>query len=160
GLVFDSDGNLYGTTVNGAGGTCTQGCGVIFKLTPNTGGNWTQTVLHNLAGRPDGGNSYAGLTLDSAGSLYGTASYGGQFGQGIGFELVGSTFKVIHDFHLSSGATPNGNVVFDSAGNLYGTTFLGGHTGAPCEFDVPFPGCGVVFKLTPASAGGWTYSVP
>jgi hypothetical protein len=66
---------------------------------------------------------------------------------------------VIHDFHLTSGATPNGGMVFDSAGNLYGTTFLGGYTAEVCNSDVPLPGCGLVFKLTPGSTGGWTYNV-
>ena len=34
GLVRDSAGNLYGTTVSGGEGPCNQGCGVVFKLTP------------------------------------------------------------------------------------------------------------------------------
>jgi uncharacterized repeat protein (TIGR03803 family) len=33
-LVLDSSGNLYGTTVNGGSGSCTNGCGTIFKITP------------------------------------------------------------------------------------------------------------------------------
>ena len=77
GLIADSSGNLYGTTYQGA--ACptapgfTYGCGVVFKLAP--GG--TETVLHSLAGVPDGALSYAGLIADSAGNLYGTTLEGG-----------------------------------------------------------------------------------
>ena len=35
GLVFDQKGNLYGTTYIGGLTVCTNGCGVVFKLTPN-----------------------------------------------------------------------------------------------------------------------------
>ncbi|MGA8535540.1 MAG: choice-of-anchor tandem repeat GloVer-containing protein [Candidatus Tumulicola sp.] len=34
GLVRDTTGNLYGTTVSGGPGPCNQGCGVVFKLAP------------------------------------------------------------------------------------------------------------------------------
>ncbi|MGA8796289.1 MAG: choice-of-anchor tandem repeat GloVer-containing protein [Candidatus Cybelea sp.] len=33
GLARDAMGNLYGTTVSGGVGPCSQGCGVVFKLT-------------------------------------------------------------------------------------------------------------------------------
>ncbi len=36
GLVFDQKGNLYGTTYIGGLTVCTNGCGVVFKLTPNS----------------------------------------------------------------------------------------------------------------------------
>ncbi len=34
GLVFDSEGNLYGTTSGGGNSNCVGGCGVVFKLVP------------------------------------------------------------------------------------------------------------------------------
>lgn len=49
GLIFDSSGNLYGTTQNGGGGTACEGnyagCGTIFELSPNGSGGWTETIL-------------------------------------------------------------------------------------------------------------------
>jgi len=34
GVVLDSQGNLYGTTIAGGNGGCLGGCGVVFELTP------------------------------------------------------------------------------------------------------------------------------
>ena len=47
------------------------GCGVVFKLTPNSNGKWTETVLHRFLARP-GSLPYAGLVRDASGNLYGT----------------------------------------------------------------------------------------
>ena len=73
GLISDTAGNLYGTTNLGGdrslcGGT---GCGVVFKLVPNSNGKWTETVLHRFLDRP-GAGPYAGLIFDASGNLYGT----------------------------------------------------------------------------------------
>jgi uncharacterized repeat protein (TIGR03803 family) len=74
-LVRDPAGNLYGTTYfGGASQNCNGvGCGTIFKL--DTGGK--ETVLHSFTDRIDGGFPVAGLIRDAAGTLYGTASGGG-----------------------------------------------------------------------------------
>jgi uncharacterized repeat protein (TIGR03803 family) len=74
GLVFDAAGNLYGTTVLGGDRSLcnkSSGCGVVFKLTPNSNGKWTETVLHRFLARP-GSLPYAGLVFDASGNLYGT----------------------------------------------------------------------------------------
>jgi len=34
GVAIDTAGNLYGTTVEGGGGNCEGGCGVVFKIVP------------------------------------------------------------------------------------------------------------------------------
>ena len=74
GLVADELGNLYGTTNNGGRTGCLgPGCGTVFKVTPNG----TETVLYTFSGGIDGANPSAGLILDGAGNLYGTASSGG-----------------------------------------------------------------------------------
>jgi len=98
GLVRDTAGNLYGTTVYGGDlNTCIQsnhrlvtrfafahppvmwppnGCGTIFKLTP-TG---KQTVLYSFGtAGGDGAFPAARLVQDAAGNLYGTTAYGGDF---------------------------------------------------------------------------------
>lgn len=48
GLVFDAAGNLYGTTGNPYVQE-TVSDDVVFKLTPNTDGTWTESVLHRFA---------------------------------------------------------------------------------------------------------------
>jgi len=75
GVILDAAGKIYGTTVfGGAYQNCNgDACGVVYELDP-TG---KETVLHNFTGRDDGGNPVAGLIMDSAGSLYGTAQIGG-----------------------------------------------------------------------------------
>src|ERR1019366_1278963 len=125
GVIHDSAGNLYGTTTSGG----TAGQGVVFKL--STGGQ--ETVLYSFTGGADGGYPSAGVIRDSAGNLYGTASYGGTADVGVVFkvdaagqETVLYTFPPPHD-----GASPTAGVVRDSAGNLYGPTGAGGaHNGA------------------------------
>jgi uncharacterized repeat protein (TIGR03803 family) len=80
-LVFDVDGNLYGTTLGG--GASNQG--VVFKLTPGLK-NWTETLLYSFAGS-DGTNPGGSLVFDGADNLYGTASAGGAHSAGVVFKV-------------------------------------------------------------------------
>ncbi|HYL11569.1 MAG TPA: choice-of-anchor tandem repeat GloVer-containing protein [Terriglobales bacterium] len=80
GLIMDAAGNLYGPTAAGGSGSCAPlphssevGCGTVFKL--DTSGN--ETILHSFTGGSDGANPDAGLIMDKAGNLYGTATGGG-----------------------------------------------------------------------------------
>jgi uncharacterized repeat protein (TIGR03803 family) len=82
GLIFDKAGNLYGTTFKGG----VYGYGVVFKLTPNGNGGWTETVLHSFRDRP-GANPWASLVFDSAGNLYGTTAGTGKT-KGCVFEIT------------------------------------------------------------------------
>ena len=150
-LVFDSAGNLYGTTYAGGGGNCTGGCGVVFKLTPS-GGSWSESVLYTFTGGADGASPWAGVTLDSAGNLYGTTSAGGSSSNGTVYELSpsggGWTEKTLHSFQrLPDGGSPYAGLIFDRSGNLYGATQYGGSGGG-----------GTVYELSP-SGGSWTYTV-
>lgn len=164
-LIFDSGGNLYGTTVGGG----PNGDGAVFKLTPKGGGNWSEEILHSFTyGTIDGVGPQAGLVLDAAGNLYGTTTAGGipnSNGAGVVFELSPTasgpwTEKILHTFYDvngSDGYYPLAGVVFDGAGNLYGTAYRGGswNGGGGAWGDG-----GVVFELTPVAGGGWTYSLP
>jgi uncharacterized repeat protein (TIGR03803 family) len=181
GLVLDAAGNIYGTASGGgkSGGNCfSSGCGVVFKLSPNTRGIWTETVLWTFSGYPyDGSLSWsnflfgpgAALVLDAAGGLYGTTPSGGRStscdnsGCGTVFKLTPPkagdsawTEHILHSFATATGdgISPLGTLVFDQVGHLYGTTEFGG-TGA-CTYQA---GCGTVFQLSPSSRGEWNEKV-
>ena len=164
GLVLDSAGNLYGTTVYGGNlDACydgnAPGCGVVIEVTPNGDGSWKEKVLHSFRGGKDGAYPYAGVILDSAGNLYGTTAQGGScgyyYGCGVVFELTPNgdgrwKEKVLHSFSGGKdGDYPSAGLIFDSAGNLYGTTGSGGNTGS----------IGTVFELTPNKDGSWKEKV-
>jgi len=147
-LIFDSTGNLYGTT--GLGGVDSEG--TVFELTL-TAGTWTETVLHSFS-ETDGYEPFANVIFDSAGNLYGTTLYGGVYDYGTVFELAsvsGSwTETTLHSFNdnFTDGYFPGAGLIIDSAGNLYGTTTEGG-----------VDGYGMVFELKPKAGGGWTETV-
>ncbi len=64
GLTMDDSGNLYGVTFAGGSSTaCGSGCGVVFKLTNNSG-TWTESVLHSFDGT-NGAQPDAPLTMDT-----------------------------------------------------------------------------------------------
>lgn len=149
-LIFDGAGNLYGTTKGGGTGA---NAGVVFKLSPNSDGSWTDTVLYSFTGGADGRSPQAGVILDAVGNIYGTTAGGGSNGNGTVFELSPDSSGTWTETVLySSGSSGPGDVpisklTFDAAGNLYGTM-------AQCV-----SGCyGTVFKLSPNSNGTWTYS--
>jgi uncharacterized repeat protein (TIGR03803 family) len=168
GLVFDGAGNLYGLA-NGGGA---YGDGTVFELTPATDGVWTATVLHDFSyGGTDGFLPEGSLIFDAAGNLYGTTNWGGNgpclsefnlVGCGTVFELSpkaggGWSEKVLHNFgHGTDGTFPVAGLVFDAAGNLYGVTYEGG-TGSCLRGG--YPGCGIVFELTPQGDGRWAEKV-
>ena len=160
-LIMDQSGNLYGVTEFGGDASCPlgilgiSGCGVVFKMDA-TG---KETVLYKFKGGKDGAapSAGSGLLMDSAGNLYGTAAYGGEFGQacevaenrdnygcGTIYKLAtDGTFTLLHKFKNdgSEGATPNGGLVSDPSGNLYGTN---------SEESLVEGIGGTVFKLSPA----------
>jgi uncharacterized repeat protein (TIGR03803 family) len=146
GLVFDANGNLYGTTNNGG----PSGDGVVFELSPNPNGEWSETVLHAF-NWTDGAHPEANLIFDGAGNLYGTTVFGGADGKGTVFELSPTagrwTETVLHNFSDTDGDEhPHAPLVFDSSGNLYGTT-------------AGRPSFGTVFELSPAIDGSWTETI-
>ena len=146
GVLFDSSGNLYGTTT--AGGT--GNAGTVFKMTYSSGSGWTESVLYSFLNGNDGGYPTAGLTLGSSGVLYGATSNGGSGGGGTVFKLTPSggswTYSLIYSFAGGADCGPWGALAPDMAGNLYGTTLCDGANNF-----------GSIFKLT-QSGSGWTYS--
>jgi uncharacterized repeat protein (TIGR03803 family) len=165
-LIFDASGNLYGTAPAGGNTTnCSAGCGVIFELSPKSGGGWTQSVIYTFAGQPDGQAPGGGVIFDAAGNLYGVTSQGGTgttgcyLGCGTIFELSpasggGWTESILYSFPPTGvGIYPTAGLVFDGAGNLYGVTGEGGST--TCN---PGVGCGTVFRLANVS-GTWEFGL-
>jgi uncharacterized repeat protein (TIGR03803 family) len=141
GLIFDTAGNLYGTTPGGGNGN-----GTVFELSP-LNGSWKETVLLTF-NNADGAGPQGDLIFDAAGNLFGTAANGGKSGCGPTcgtiFELTpnsggGWTENVLYKFTGGrDGGIPLSTLMMDSAGNLYGTAFVGGN-----KYD------GVVFKIVP-----------
>jgi uncharacterized repeat protein (TIGR03803 family) len=152
GLAFDASGNLYGTTDLGGA----NNYGVVFELSPATGGTWTETVLHSFGSGEDALAPYLGtLVFDAAGNFYGATEYGGVYQNGALFEMSPAgggawTEKVVFSFNPDSmeGFSPSSGVIFDTSGNLYGTAYFGG------AYKV-----GTVFELSPAAGGVWTEKV-
>ncbi|HEX4414522.1 MAG TPA: choice-of-anchor tandem repeat GloVer-containing protein [Lacipirellulaceae bacterium] len=133
-LIFDSAGNLYGTTSRGG----TSNMGTVFELNPHNG---AITTLASFSGL-NGFSPQAELTFDSNGNLYGTTDSGGDAGFGTLFRVAAGTHALqsLASFNNSNGASPDGGLITDSAGNLYGTTELGGSYGD-----------GTVFKYNPST---------
>ncbi len=146
-LMFDSAGNLYGTTVSGGeNASClpTSNCsGVVFELTP-TGTSWTETVLYSFPNAANSDFPQSGPIMDAAGNLYGT-TYNSDGGSGSVFELSpsanGWTEKEIYSVNASTAEGMYAGLTMDAAGNIFGTTGS------------------AVFELSPNGKGGWTPAV-
>ena len=148
GLIFDSAGNIYGTT--NVGGL--YNLGVVYELSPSQG-SWTGTTLHVFDGS-DGSYPNGNLVMDRAGNLIGTAQSGGPncSGQfcGVVFELThtssGWVESTLHSFTSADGGYPWGGLVSDPAGNLYGTAMTGGANGGGIVYELMFSNGSYTFQ--------------
>ncbi len=128
-LLFDAQGNLYGTTYYGGA----NGLGTVYKLSPNPAGEWSETVLYSFKAGTDGNSSISNLVA-AAGNLYGTTSEGG-LGSGTIFKLTRRqngtwTESLPHSFENSpDGAFPYAGMVGDGTGTFFGATVHGGDGG-------------------------------
>jgi uncharacterized repeat protein (TIGR03803 family) len=86
-LIFDAQGDLYGTASGGG----TAGNGTLFRLRP-AGKSWAFTAPYDFAVSPDGAYPTGGLIFDRAGNLYGTTQNGGS-GQACGSYGCGTVFE-------------------------------------------------------------------
>lgn len=165
-LVQASDGNFYGTTLNGGAhrdsANCTDpiaGCGTVFQVTPAG----ALTTLHSFCSIINGQGSCtdgfyprASLIQGTNGSLYGTTTSGGTSTgaqQGTIFEITRTgQLTTLYNFcsqsNCSDGSYPYAGLMQASNGNFYGTTFAGG-TGVGTFQNCSAAGCGTVFELTP-----------
>jgi hypothetical protein len=127
-LVFDRQGNRFGTTLLGGSVQCPNDCGTVFELSPN-GSGWIFSDVYSFSG-PDGAEPQ-GIRFDSAGNVFGAVDGGKtSCGCGVLFKLVpGSgnwTETVLYTFNeTTDGEFPN-PVILDGAGHLFGTAVDGG----------------------------------
>jgi uncharacterized repeat protein (TIGR03803 family) len=127
-VILDPQGNLFGTAADGGLPTCVaDGCGVVWELTPNGDGSWTENLIHEFDGS-DGDFPAGALIFDQRGNLYGTAAGDDSYGLGTIFELAPGggawTESTLHQFTGGwDGAGNPGSVVsIDNAGHIYGST--------------------------------------
>lgn len=135
GLIMDSAGNLYGTTLENG-----PIPGTVFELSPS-GGSWTQRVIYSAP-------TSSGLTMDATGNIYGVT-------RSTVFELSpngngGWNSTIIHTFagYPNDGSVAEGTPVVDQSGNIYGTTYEGGVYNH-----------GTVYKLSPGETEAWTENI-
>ena len=149
-LIADADGNLFGTTSEGGGGT-------VFKVKKTANGYAstpsTPTTLVSFNGS-DGQQPYASLIADANGNLFGTT-----LGiDALGYNVFGTVFVVaktpgtppgyastpttLLNFNDTNGAYPVAGLIADANGDLFGTTAGGGNS-TTCTV-----GCGTVFEIT------------
>jgi uncharacterized repeat protein (TIGR03803 family) len=150
GVTLDGEGNLYGTAVTGGSGSCEGGCGVVYKLT-NSGGTWTQQVVHAFTGGDDGSGPGARVTVDRVGNIYGMTPTGGANSVGTIYKIHevagGWNFRVIHTFTGGDdGGSGSAGRMILRRGRLYGAATTGGAHGV-----------GVIFELRPTAVGEWDF---
>jgi uncharacterized repeat protein (TIGR03803 family) len=155
GVVANSSGVLFGTTVEGGGGVgCKKiECGTVFQAAPTASG-FTESVIYRFGGGADGAHPNASLVIDGSGTLYGTTQNGGntacRLGCGTVFKLTpspsGYVKTTLYMFQGSDGAYPSTTLLAGASGTLFGTAG-GGATGN-----------GIVFELVP-SGSNYTYVV-
>jgi len=145
-LIFDSTGNIYGTTNLGG----LHGQGTAYQMVKTQNG-WREHIIANFTGNGSPENAVSGLAFNSAGNLFGTLYMAGSFGQVFELTPSGQSWneQTIYSFQGGNdGALPVGGLVFDAAGNAYGST-AGGYPPQP----------GTLFQLSPQADGTWRETV-
>lgn len=167
--IFDSDGNMYGTTEIGGNLSCAYvsslpGCGTIYER--DTSGN--VTTLHSFAGT-DGAYPIPSLLAATGGMFYGTTQYGGsntsecvvggtstKAGCGTVFSYSATagfaSLLSFGPFNSSLGVSPLAPLV-QTSGSLYGETQVGGNTNCTGALGTgPGSGCGSIFSVNGSNA--------
>lgn len=138
-LVVHPDGNLYGTTLVGAG----SNAGTVFRVTPE-GAITTLVEFTGNGSSNKGANPLGALLVHTDGHLYGTTSWGGASNFGTVFRVTTSgVLTTLVEFTgnglVNRGANPAGQLIIGADGNFIGTTQFGGANNL-----------GTIFRLTKA----------
>jgi uncharacterized repeat protein (TIGR03803 family) len=157
GLIQGSDGNFYGTTLEGG---WRPSWGTVFRISP--GGTLTTLYMFNGPyGDPsDGAFPNSGLVQGNDGNFYGTTFRGGtgpsaaDDGCGIVFRVSPSGVETnLYSFpYYVNGGFPTAGLVQGYDGNFYGTTESGGaYAYSGGDF-------GTVFRISPSGVLTTLYS--
>jgi uncharacterized repeat protein (TIGR03803 family) len=161
GLVRATDGNFYGTTVEGGGSPLSAG--TVFKVTPKG----KVTTLHSFCPQgncSDGEQPDAGLCQARNGNLYGTTQLGGAPNYGTVFRITaGGTLTTIHSFNgTTDGSGPAAALIQAADGSFYGTTpgtvfrmTAGGRLTTLHTFDYYTEGGSIIAGLVQATDGNF-----
>jgi uncharacterized repeat protein (TIGR03803 family) len=145
GLIQATDGSFYGTTTFGGSFGCDQeGCGTVFRISPN-GALKTLLTFQN-----DGAWPFAGLVQGSDGKFYGTTFFGG-FNGGFGtvFKMSPNGMMLANPYSFGGydGENPSASLAKGTDGKFYGTTSEGGANSS-----------GTVFRISPGGVLSTLYN--
>lgn len=151
-LIEGRDGLIYGTTENGG----ENGFGAIFRSNKD-GSNYAVIHSFDRAGS-SGAVPGAPLFEGQDGTLYGTASSGGDNGAGTVFRLNhdGSGFRVLHSFSFAAddAINPHAALIQARDGLFYSTASGGGPSGDGAIFRVAGDGTQYEITHTFSNTGG------
>ena len=146
-MIFDSQGNLYGTTTGGG----PTGHGVATELSPKRT-RWEETILYVFARNGSTGcaDPWGGVIMDSAGNLYGTCLNSGIPQNEAIFQLSQSNGvreqKVIYNYPSPADNNGAGGLTMDANGNIFAVL--------SAAYQSPH-----VVELSPNGNGGWSPTV-
>ena len=133
-LLLASDGNLYGSCINGG---LTPTNGTLWKIQTNGAG---LAVIKSFAvNGTEGRRPFASLTEGADGMLYGVTDMGGSTNKGVVFKLArnGSGFTVLRNLlGFGEPANPEGRLLQLVDGTLIGTSAAGGSAGLGSIFQI------------------------
>jgi hypothetical protein len=164
-ITIDSAGALYGTTIMQSKNGIT-----VYKLTPASGGGYTEQVLHTFCYSPtttckDGTHPQGRIVVDPNGVVYGATSHGSgdpNDDEGVFYSVTPEgVYTVLYRF------CPDGQACNTTGTTpVDGLTYFGAESGLPYDGKAPLYGVmlnggqgGSVFRLNPpGKKGGWTFT--
>ena len=131
GVTFDSAGNMYGTTFFFGPNGPNNGAGMVWEITASG----AYEDLHDFGGTitnangtsgPDGANTYAGVTFDGNGNMFGAASHSGADDFGMVWTIIRSSPPLtnisLSPTTVQGGASTTGTITLLQAAPADGAT--------------------------------------